>query len=50
LAGQHGQAERERLDAGVQGGVAQVLVPGIRPGMGVAGIAARDRLTGCGTG
>ena len=53
LAGQHGQAERERLSPAVQGSVTQVLVPGIRPGtggvgVGLGGIRAGARLTGRG--
>jgi hypothetical protein len=47
--GQHGQAERERLRARVQGSVAQVLVPGVRPGargVGLAGIRAGTRSCG----
>jgi hypothetical protein len=51
MAGQHGQAEWERLSTAVQGSVAQVLVPGIRPGtggVGLAAIAAGARLTGRG--
>jgi hypothetical protein len=33
-AGEHAQAERERLRARVQGGMAQLLVAGIQPAAG----------------
>jgi hypothetical protein len=48
LAGQHAQAERERLGARVQGGMAQLLVAGIQPAAGggdLAGIRAGARFS-----
>ena len=39
LAGQHAQAERERLRACVQGGMAQLLVAGIQPAAGGGDLA-----------
>ena len=48
LAGQHAQAERERLGACVQGGMAQFLVAGVQPAAGstsLAGIRAGARFS-----
>ena len=48
LAGQHAEAERERLGARVQGGMAQFLVAGVQPaagGTGLAGIRAGARFS-----
>jgi hypothetical protein len=48
LAGQHAEAERERLGACVQGGMAQFLVAGVQPaagGSGLAGIRAGARFS-----
>ena len=39
LAGQHAEAERERLAARVQGGMAQLLVAGVQPAAGNGGLA-----------
>ena len=39
MAGQHAQAERERLGACVQGSMAQFLVAGVRPAAGSSGLA-----------
>ena len=39
LAGQHAEAERERLAARVQGGMAQLLVAGVQPAAGGGGLA-----------
>jgi hypothetical protein len=39
LAGQHAEAERERLGACVQGGMAQFLVAGVQPAAGSSGLA-----------
>jgi hypothetical protein len=44
FAGQHAEPERERVDACVQGGMAQLLIAGIEPAAGggdLAGIQAR---------
>jgi len=48
LAGQHAEAERERLGACVQGGMTQLLVAGVQPaagGGGLAGIRAGARFS-----
>jgi len=48
LAGEHAQAERERLGAGVQRGMAQLLVAGVQPAAGstvLAGIRAGARFS-----
>src|SRR5262245_15495339 len=48
LAGQHAQAERERLSARVQGGMAQLLVAGVQPaarGGDLAGLRAGARFS-----
>jgi hypothetical protein len=37
--GQHAEAERERLAARVQGGMAELLVAGVQPAAGNAGLA-----------
>ena len=39
-AGQHAEPERERLGARVQGGMTQLLVAGIQPAAGGAGLAS----------
>ena len=39
LAGQHAQAERERLRACVQHGMTQLLVAGVQPAAGSSGLA-----------
>jgi hypothetical protein len=39
LACQHAQAERERLAAGVQGGMAKLLVAGVQPAAGSGSLA-----------
>jgi hypothetical protein len=47
-AGEHGETERERLAARVQGGVAQVFVAGVQPAAGsgdLAGIRAGARFS-----
>ena len=47
-AGQHAEAERERLSARVQGGMAQLLVAGVQPAAGntvLAGIRAGARFS-----
>jgi len=44
LAGQHAQAERERLGARVQGSMTKLLIAGVQPAAGgavLAGIQAR---------
>jgi hypothetical protein len=38
-AGQHAEAERERLGARVQGGMAELLVAGVQPAAGNGGLA-----------
>ena len=48
LAGQHADAERERLRACVQGGMTQLLVAGVQPAAGggdLAGIRAGARVS-----
>ncbi len=42
LAGEHGEPERERLGARVQGGMTQVLVAGVQPAAG-SGVLASIR-------
>jgi hypothetical protein len=39
LAGQHAEAERERLAARVQGGMTELLVAGVEPAAGGAVLA-----------